>query len=99
MGQQKPPKWGCRLQPRELQAQDDIGNFSTINHLPAVNELGSDTAAGWPARVMRMEMGQDIGPCVGLVPGTHGQAGQGCGELETSPALAPLGQRPMAPGG
>ena len=40
-------------------------------------------------------MGRFLGPQLGRA---HGWAGQGCGELETSPAAASLGQGLMAPG-
>lgn len=43
--------------------------------------------------------GWDMGPSVGLDQGAHGQEGQGCGERETDPAVAPVGQQLMAPGG
>lgn len=87
------------MQPREVQAQDDTGEFGVINHSPAVNEQGSDTAPGWPGWAVGTRTGQEIGPCVGLAPGTYSWAGQGCGVTETSPAEAPLGQALMAPGG
>lgn len=43
-----------------------------------------------------MGTGQDVGPWMCLAPGTHGQAGQACGELDTGPAVTPLWQGLMA---
>ena len=56
--------------------------------------LGSATAMG-PGRG---QAGTSVHGWAWL-SGAHGRAGQGCGQLEISPAAASLGQGLMAPGG
>lgn len=43
-----------------------------------------------------MGTGQDVGPWMCLAPGTRGQAGHACGELDTGSAVTPLWQGLMA---